>query len=1317
MIRHILKSFVSSAVGQKRNRRRHHAFGFRPERLESRTLLTGNVNVLLSGPHALVFGDNGDNSIEVVADNGNIIARGLNGTTINGGTEIFTLASGTSTFSGQFLAWLGKGNDTLTIGSGLTFSRSIMIDGQAGDDTLGVSGVTLRDNLNLYGSFGTDGINVQDTTIGGSLTVLSHDSATVHISGTTIAGRLYVDTGKGADTIVVDTTTIGRNAFFTTGRGDDDIVIRNSTLNGKLDVFSGKGNDVVFIDSTSVQGNSWFWMQKGNDNVQIQGTSTFSRKVRVLGGRGSDAVEVAPEATVATLKRFSTPTTQVDDALIANRITNASTGAIARAKTLANRFLPGLTVSVSANSIVENAGPSAATLTVTRPGSTANSVVVTLTSSNPARATVPATVTIPAGAASATVSIAAVDNSTFDPDATVTITATATQYRTATNTLVVTSEDVAALTLTSSINSVNENAGANAVTLTVSRNSSENSLPLVITLSSSPVSRLTVPATVTIPANQTSITFSASPVNNSTLDGNANVTITATAGNFTSATKVIEVIEDDAAALTLTSLTSTIAENAGANALSFTVTRNNASLSQDLIVTLASDTPTRLTIPATVTIPAGSDSVSFFGTPVNNAFFDGSATVRVTATATALTAGERQISVTDDETAALGLSTSETSIAENTTGPGVSYTLTRFLADTSSDLVVSLQTTNSSRLTVPASVTIPAGQTSVQFFATPVNNSFYDGNVDVNVIATTSTLPAAQSATLTIIEDESPPAPELTLSITPTEISENGAANSITLSVFRQNSDRTNALVVDLVASDSSRISVPATITIPALQFSASTTLSPIDNLAVDGPLDVSITASATGFASKTSNLRINDNENAVLSISLPDSQVSENSGVQTATISTSVVSSSDIVVQLTYSSPVVTGPASIVIPAGQNSASVDVTVVPGIIIDQSVVVKIRGTAIGAVGASFDLTVNDTDTLQLTTDISTNTTVPSNGTVITRDNAFTITGVTAGGATVEADVNGDGIFDEASTIAAPDGTYTLTVSLIHSATNFGANNFIVRSMLGADSADAIVSAHLAIGTVVRFVTNAGTWDTELLDIDAPLTVQNFLTYVNSTAYDNLIVHRSDPGFIIQGGGYKVSGGVPGFVTTNPAIQNEFNAANSNVRGTLAMALPSGNINGGTSQWFFNTGNNSALDSGKYTVFGRVIGTGMSVVDQINAITPRNLSSLYGDSALNELPLRNAPPTGTPLTGTVSVINGTTTVNGIDTLFTTELQVGTSILLDGEAFVVQSIESDTSLTVTAPTLFTMSNLTASKNVLPQDSDFVIFSNIGEILAVI
>ena len=125
---------------------------------------------------------------------------------------------------------------------------------------------------------------------------------------------------------------------------------------------------------------------------------------------------------------------------------------------------------------------------------------------------------------------------------------------------------------------------------------------------------------------------------------------------------------------------------------------------------------------------------------------------------------------------------------------------------------------------------------------------------------------------------------------------------------------------------------------------------------------------------------------------------------------------------------------------------------------------------------------------------------------------------------------------------------------------------------------------------------------ELFPVQAPITVDNFLQYVNSGFYDGLIIHRvtKQTTFkVIQGGGYK-PGGIYKSEGLRPPIINESHNGLSNLRGTVAMARTS-DPNSATSQFYINITNNTSLDSGDgYCVFGQVI-SGMNIVDQIQQL--------------------------------------------------------------------------------------------------------------------
>lgn len=162
------------------------------------------------------------------------------------------------------------------------------------------------------------------------------------------------------------------------------------------------------------------------------------------------------------------------------------------------------------------------------------------------------------------------------------------------------------------------------------------------------------------------------------------------------------------------------------------------------------------------------------------------------------------------------------------------------------------------------------------------------------------------------------------------------------------------------------------------------------------------------------------------------------------------------------------------------------------------------------------------------------------------------------------------------------------------------------------------------GTTVKLQTVQGEIEILLYDTDAPRTVANFLAYVNSGAYNNSFIHRSAPGFVIQGGGYRwdATANNSAAITELPAVVNEFSSTRSNLRGTIAMARIGGQPNSATSQWFINLADtNRFLDSvdGGFTVFGKVSEAGMRVVDAIARLPIINVGGPF-----TELPVVSAP---------------------------------------------------------------------------------------------
>lgn len=170
-------------------------------------------------------------------------------------------------------------------------------------------------------------------------------------------------------------------------------------------------------------------------------------------------------------------------------------------------------------------------------------------------------------------------------------------------------------------------------------------------------------------------------------------------------------------------------------------------------------------------------------------------------------------------------------------------------------------------------------------------------------------------------------------------------------------------------------------------------------------------------------------------------------------------------------------------------------------------------------------------------------------------------------------------------------------------------------------------AAAAKASKVRLKTSKGDIVLELNAEKAPITVENFLGYVNKKHYDGTVFHRVIDGFMIQGGGFKVSGKDLVEQDTGKGITNESNNGLKNSRGTIAMARTS-DPNSATAQFFINVADNDGLNypsMGGYAVFGKVV-EGMAVVEKIKSVSttdkPLVMQGPGGEKA--KIPSQNVP---------------------------------------------------------------------------------------------
>jgi cyclophilin family peptidyl-prolyl cis-trans isomerase len=159
--------------------------------------------------------------------------------------------------------------------------------------------------------------------------------------------------------------------------------------------------------------------------------------------------------------------------------------------------------------------------------------------------------------------------------------------------------------------------------------------------------------------------------------------------------------------------------------------------------------------------------------------------------------------------------------------------------------------------------------------------------------------------------------------------------------------------------------------------------------------------------------------------------------------------------------------------------------------------------------------------------------------------------------------------------------------------------------------------------IVVMETSKGTMKIELYQDKAPITVKNFLSYVDSGFYNGTVFHRVIPSFMIQGGGFD-----PGMVQkpASASIKNEAGNGLSNDRGTIAMARTS-DVDSATDQFFINVADNAPLNHQNdtqqgfgYCVFGKVI-DGMDTAYAISMVQTHSLG-YYDDVPVEDVVIRS-----------------------------------------------------------------------------------------------
>jgi hypothetical protein len=324
-----------------------------------------------------------------------------------------------------------------------------------------------------------------------------------------------------------------------------------------------------------------------------------------------------------------------------------------------------------------------------------------------------------------------------------------------------------------------------------------------------------------------------------------------------------------------------------------------------------------------VTILAGQSSVTFSIGVNNPGFVKGTQQAMLTASAGGAGSGSDTLTITDSAVPTLTVSLNTHSINENATNPAGMGTVTRN-TPTTNPLVVTLISNSTGKLQVPVTVTIPAGQASVSFPLTVVNDQQIDGNSIATITASaTGFINGADSATMVDTN-----LPTITLSLADHTVSESAGASATTCTITLS-APAVAPFTLKLSSSDTTAATVPSQVVVNAGATSVTFPVTAIDDGLYLGNKQATITAQiitiqgvplTIGEASDT--LTLLEHDGPALSITLPVAAISQNRSTL-ATLTRNTATTSPLLVTLSSNNTFqATVPGTVTIPAGHASTT-----------------------------------------------------------------------------------------------------------------------------------------------------------------------------------------------------------------------------------------------------------------------------------------------------------------------------------------------------------------------------------------------------------
>ena len=670
--------------------------------------------------------------------------------------------------------------------------------------------------------------------------------------------------------------------------------------------------------------------------------------------------------------------------------------------TIADDDLPVVSI-VATDAAASEPGTNTGTYTISRTGTTAGALTVNFATSGTATSgsdytSLGTSLTIPVGAASATLTLTPLNDAVFEGNETAVVTLqTNASYVVGTPsaaTVTIADDDLPTVTVTATDASAAE-PGTNTGTYRVSR-SGTTAAALTVTFAMSGTATNgtdygTLGPSVTIPIGAANATLTLTPSNDAVFEGSETAILTLSAnaaytiGSPSAAT--VTIADDDLPTVTV-SATDAAASEPGTNTGTYTFTRSG-NTSAALTVNFAmSGTATNGTdygtLGPSVTFPIGAANATVTLTPTNDAVFEGSETAILTLSANAAynvgSPSTGTVTIADDDLPTVTVSASDATAAEAALETGA-YTVTRSGPTTAAltvNFAMSGTATNGTDYgTLGPSVTIPIGASSASVTLTPIQDTAFEGSETAILTLSTNaayTIGSPSAATVTISDDD---LPTVTVSATDAAASEPGT-NTGTYTLSRTGSTSATLTVNFAMSgtatsgSDYGSLGTSATFAIGA--STRTVTLTPTNDALVEGPetaiMTLSANAAYTLGSPSTATVTISDDDLPTVTVTASDAAASEpGTNTGTYTVSRTGATGTALTVNYAMSGTATNGTdygtlgPSVTIPIGASAATVTLTPTNDALVEgnESAILSLTANAAYTLGTPNTATVTIAD--------------------------------------------------------------------------------------------------------------------------------------------------------------------------------------------------------------------------------------------------------------------------------------------------------------------------------------------------------------------